>query len=283
MRQSIAPFLLLFAVSALSGQTPAASVRSAEDQDFADALRQMQTIGDLVRTGALPRTKLDECAIDLADAQDALILRQTLYGTVSVQELTIEQADEMTAAAERRLEREKVRMSDARKLVDDGVAAANTLEPFQYALWAREGAVSLAHSQAQLFRELVTEARMEVDLESAPIGSLAAGTVERFDGSHVFLPHDLLTIETAFEHKFDRRLPISAQGETAVHRAMGFDHRGRVDVALNPDAREGIWLRSFLKLKRIPYFAFRHAVRGKATAAHIHIGPGSSRLTARAD
>jgi hypothetical protein len=27
---------------------------------------------------------------------------------------------------------------------------------------------------------------------------------------------------------------------------------------------------------RIPYFAFRHAVPGKATGAHIHIGPIST-------
>jgi hypothetical protein len=67
-------------------------------------------------------------------------------------------------------------------------------------------------------------------------------------------------------------------GETAVHRAMGFDHRGRVDVALAPDAPEGEWLRAYLMLKRIPFFTFREAVPGKATGAHIHIGPQSVRL-----
>jgi hypothetical protein len=45
-----------------------------------------------------------------------------------------------------------------------------------------------------------------------------------------------------------------------------------------PDAPEGVWLRDFLTRNRIPYFAFRHAVPGKATGAHIHIGPGSSRI-----
>jgi hypothetical protein len=34
-----------------------------------------------------------------------------------------------------------------------------------------------------------------------------------------------------------------------------------------------------LKSRLIPYYAFTHAMAGKATAAHIHIGPGSTRLT----
>jgi hypothetical protein len=67
-------------------------------------------------------------------------------------------------------------------------------------------------------------------------------------------------------------------GQTAVHRALGFDHRGRVDVALNPDQPEGVWLRRYLTENRIPFFAFRHAVAGKATGAHIHLGPMSTRL-----
>jgi len=49
-------------------------------------------------------------------------------------------------------------------------------------------------------------------------------------------------------------------------------------VAVNPDSPEGIWLREYLDERAIPYYAFRTAMRGKATAPHIHIGPGSTRL-----
>ena len=66
-----------------------------------------------------------------------------------------------------------------------------------------------------------------------------------------------------------------------MHRALGFDHRGRVDVAVVPSAPEGVWLRQYLQLRKIPYYAFAHAIPGKATAAHIHIGPGSTRLASR--
>jgi hypothetical protein len=85
-------------------------------------------------------------------------------------------------------------------------------------------------------------------------------------------------VENAYQKKFGKPLPVSALGETAVHKALGFDHRGRVDVAVYPDTPEGSWLREYLTENRIPYFAFRHAIPGKATGAHIHIGPGSTRI-----
>jgi hypothetical protein len=65
---------------------------------------------------------------------------------------------------------------------------------------------------------------------------------------------------------------------TAVHKALGFDHTGRVDVAVNPDSPEGIWLREYLDARAIPYYAFRVKMTGKSTNPHIHIGPSSTRL-----
>jgi hypothetical protein len=59
---------------------------------------------------------------------------------------------------------------------------------------------------------------------------------------------------------------------------MGLDHRGRIDVAVNPDSEEGQWLRRYLETERIPYLAFRGALAGAATGPHIHIGPPSPSL-----
>jgi len=39
-----------------------------------------------------------------------------------------------------------------------------------------------------------------------------------------------------------------------------------------------VWLIDYLKENHIPFFAFRQAVKGKATGAHIHIGPMSTKL-----
>jgi len=51
-----------------------------------------------------------------------------------------------------------------------------------------------------------------------------------------------------------------------------------VDVAIHPDTTEGVWLRQYLTTNGIPFLAFRQAVPGKATGAHIHLGPMSTRL-----
>jgi hypothetical protein len=74
-------------------------------------------------------------------------------------------------------------------------------------------------------------------------------------------------------------MPVSAIGESAVHRSLGFDHRGRVDVALHPDSPEGEWLRSYMMDNKLPFFAFRQAVPGKATGAPFHLGPSSLRIS----
>ena len=75
-------------------------------------------------------------------------------------------------------------------------------------------------------------------------------------------------------------IPVSADGQTAVHTSMGFNHAGRVDIALSPDQPEGVWLMRYLEKNHIPYYAFRSAVAHKATGAHIHLGPGSTKLVA---
>ena len=102
--------------------------------------------------------------------------------------------------------------------------------------------------------------------------------IERFDGDGSFTREDCHRIVLAYEKQFNKSLPVSAHGDTALHRALGYNHRNRMDVALFPDAVEGVWLRRYLKANDISYYAFRGYVPGKATAAHIHVGPPSSRL-----
>ena len=101
---------------------------------------------------------------------------------------------------------------------------------------------------------------------------------ELVDGDHLLEPQDIKEVTLAYENKFHEPFPVSARGATAAHRALGFDHTGRVDVAVNPDSAEGVWLRAYLESKSIPYYAFRVAIPGKATAPHIHLGPGSLRI-----
>jgi hypothetical protein len=120
------------------------------------------------------------------------------------------------------------------------------------------------------------EESLENKLSESP--AEAPGIAERFDGNGVFTALTFSKVETAFAGHFGKPLPVSAMGDTSVHRALGFDHRGRVDVAISPDQPEGVWLREYLTENKIPFFAFRQAVPGKATGAHIHMGPMSARL-----
>jgi len=235
----------------------------------------------LVEAGALPRVQLEQAEDALGDAQDMAVLRRTMYG----QDITEEQSNEMVAAAQRRLGRRQKQLDRVRGLIDSGIAAKNDLGPLEEQVDYARKEYDLAVSRANLNRELVEMARAEQirqsHQEQGPAGSGPAAV--RYDGSGVFTPAQFQQVSAAFEHRFAKPLPVSAMGETAVHRALGFDHRGRVDVALNPDQPEGVWLRQYLEARRIPYFAFWQAAPGKATGAHIHIGPESTRLAAVAD
>jgi hypothetical protein len=254
------------------------------------AKQSLQRIADLVKAGALPRVRLEEAEIDMTDAEDDAILARTLYGDLPIQDLSEKMGDEMVAAAQRRVERQQTRMLLSQKMVADGVTAASTLTPLQDELKMRELNLSLAHSRAKLIGELASLARFEQSMQQVKsvttlqYNDFVTAGMEHYEGTGIFNEgRDLKPLEAAFVKKFDRPLPISADGETAVHRSMGFDHRGRVDVALHPAAREGMWLLNYLKARGIPYYAFTRAILGSATAAHIHIGPGSTKLHVNSD
>ena len=117
----------------------------------------------------------------------------------------------------------------------------------------------------------------ELERRLAYIPSTMLGLVERFNGAAAFTEADLGTMERAFQEHFGKPLPVSARGDGPVHRAMGFDHRGRFDLAVSPLQPEGVWARRYLTEKHVTFFAFRSAVPGKATGAHIHVGPASTR------
>lgn len=285
MRQFCGIFFFIVA-SLGAGQTPSETIQSIADKKIDLARQDLQRISVLVKEGALPRIRLELAEQDLADAQDDAVLAQTLYGDLPAQNLTEQMADDMVAAAQRRVERQQLKLQQAQKMVDEGIAARASATPFQEELKLRQLNLSLAHSRAKLIGELETLARFEQSMqrieEATKLESYrdtVGPGMEHFEGSGAFVEaKDLQPIESAFLKKFDRPLPISADGETAIHKSLGLDHRGRVDVAINPQAQEGIWLRRYLKSHGIPFYAFTRAMRGKAIAAHIHIGPGSTRL-----
>jgi hypothetical protein len=182
----------------------------------------------------------------------------------------------MVAAAKRQYDRQVQVVERSKTLIAADAMPRLAIKADLEELEFRRKTVELTESRAQLLKELAALAKAETDEENeAAVGGPVA---QRFDGNGMFNESLLKKIEQSFIRQFGHLLPISAHGMTAVHRALGFDHRDRVDVALSPDQPEGRWLRSYLESQKIPYFAFRAAVPGKATAAHIHIGPPSARL-----
>lgn len=250
-------------------QLPDGTPAPAQPQDI-DRIRE------LVQAGALPRNRLAEAEDALADARDNEILKRTLYGSLTVQELTEEQCDEMLAAAKRMYDRQLEIVQHAQTLVDVGAKARTSAVADLEELDFRHRTLDLAESRASLLKELSELAKAEHSEESE--GAAGGPISVRYDGNGIFRQAQFVRIELSFLHRFGHQLPISAYGMTPIHKALGFDHRDRVDVAISPDQPEGRWLRSYLESQKIPYFAFRTAVRGKATAPHIHIGPPSGRL-----
>lgn len=250
--------------------------QNGEDSQVVQARGELSRIQGLVELGAMPRAKLEQAQDALADAQDGVLLRRLSQQP----DLTEAQADELIAAAGRQLDRRKKAFDEGQHLVEAGVAPALSLDTLLRDLDFARRQCDLAETRGRLARELAQQAEAEealmVKLAQEPAEAPKIG--ERFDGNGVFTPEIFRQIEAAFEAHFGKPLPVSAMGETAVHRAMGFDHRGRVDVALHPDTPEGQWLLHFLTQNGIPYFAFRQAVPGKATGAHIHLGPISTHL-----
>jgi hypothetical protein len=253
----------------------AAVFAAAGSPELEQARHQLEEVRRQVADGLLPAAKVAEAQLAVDDALDEEVLDRTLYAHLDVQDLDEQQASAMIDAARRRVERTAAQVAHGRELIAQGVA-----EPFLFAdaeseLARRKQILEQAGARASLVREIVEVAKAEVAAEPPPVEWKAS---EHFEGDGLLQPREIRDITLAFEKQFHEPFPVSARGSTAVHRAMGFDHTGRIDVAIAPDSAEGVWLRKYLETRSIPYYAFRVAIAGKATAPHIHIGPGSTRI-----
>ncbi|MDE3198394.1 MAG: hypothetical protein KGN84_18740 [Acidobacteriota bacterium] len=235
----------------------------------------------LASRGAVPQIRLRAAQEDLDNALDLSILKANLFG----KDLLPEQADQMVLIAQKIVFRKQRAMIEMQQLVSSGVISRAEADATGQDFISSQTELHLAETRAKLIQQMAESLRLQKAIASfetqAEFHPDWAGKIyTKYDGNGIFNHADLPKIEGAFMARFARPLPVSADGETALHRSLGFDHRGRVDVAVSPDQPEGQWLMSYLEKNRIPFFAFRMAVPGKATGAHIHIGTSSTKLIA---
>jgi hypothetical protein len=186
-------------------------------------------------------------------------LRQ-LFAEGLVSKTQVEESEQ--ALAETRAEVEVLRrqIDDSDRVIAEVAAMA---EAEKLAKIEAEKAAKLRTSQSRLLRPTLYGAN---------------ALIIRHAGTSYWTAANISTVQSFFAANFGRLLPVSAHGQTATHTRLGFDHSRGVDVALHPDSADGRALINYLQARGITFIAFRGAVAGSATGAHIHIGPPSSRI-----
>jgi hypothetical protein len=235
-------------------------------------------IQTLVGEGSLPKSSLDEAELRLADVNDEAVLKETLFSSIKLADLTADQQTRMLAAAQQRIDRQAGLVCERQRFLEMGIIAKAEMNSVNAELETRRHVLALARDRIRLVETQRQMAQEEQSLERALESGTSRKAMLKFDGSGHFDRSDFAVVAGEFELQFHFPLPVTARGQTSLHQSLGLDHRGKIDVGLNPEEPEGIWLRHFLEDRQIPFIAFRAAVRGAATAPHIHLGTGSSRI-----
>src|SRR5579884_2260081 len=185
-----AALLLYVCLLSLRAQSP-------DDPEVLQARARLEKLRVQAAAGAVPRKQLEKAEEQMADAQDAALLRKTIYA----QDLTAEQADEMIAAAGRRLARREKAFDEARALVDSGIAPEVSLSTSMDELRMAKKEYDLAESRAALVRQLAEMARAEELMarpeHAAPDAHSTEALAERFDGDGTLAPGAFEKIDQA--------------------------------------------------------------------------------------
>ena len=223
------------------------------------------------RASASPRSSGNDSELARSRAEVIQKIKETRAG-----------AEKLLALHESERQRRAEQYQRQRELYDQGLIARNDVLQAEHALADAMRKVDEDKRWIAETDSILMEVTMRDELLRLP--SLAVGayseskTLLRFNGGSLWRLADVPKIEAFFFENFGRALPISARGQTTTHDRLRFDHREAIDVALHPDSREGRSLLSYLRDAGIPFVAFRSALSGSSTGAHIHIGKPSSRL-----
>ena len=220
-----------------------------------------------------------------------------LKQTKPVDELTKLREEFVKAANEYKASLEKLRASYEKSVVKTeeelvksnslyagGLISKNQLDADQLEVAKAKDKVvevnqRIASADTQIAHTLLeAEAEKKLAKTRIPRGGLVqTATLIRFNGAGAWAIGDAWKVQRFFQDSFRRPLPVSVFGQGAIHDRWRLDHRNSMDISLHPDGPEGQALIGFLRMNGIPFLAFRGAIPGTATGAHIHIGRPSHR------
>jgi hypothetical protein len=231
----------------VAGLTVSALAKSASDESAGPT----KSAGDLVSVTNQYKKSV-ESLIPIYDsalktATEALEKRQELFAKGLISKRDLEAGEQAVKEAQAQLDQTRRQIAESDQMIAEALAEQQT---------ARIRTASRVRSSSYTTGSVVT----------------------RFSGSSGWTLARAGQVHAFFTSTFGRPLPISAHGQTGTHNRLGFDHRQSIDVAVHPDSAEGKALMTYLRSKNIPFLAFRSAVSGQSTGAHIHIGYPSHRL-----
>lgn len=190
--------------------------------------------------------------------------------------------DRLLAVREAEVQRTQEQLERTRSLVERGMVARADLEAAERASAAAHRQLDQAWGEALVAASLIAKALAHEEIASArplaPGGEQSTATLVRYRGPRAWSLALTRGLQDFFARTFSRALPVSAYGQTPIHDKLGFDHRNAVDVALHPDSPEGRAVMDWLRRAGLSFIAFRGAMAGAATGAHIHVGEPSQRL-----
>jgi hypothetical protein len=226
---------------------------------------------------------VDPSAGDTASSA-ALLRRRAAELTGALRDYR-ESLDRLRAVHEQALSRAVEKRRTWQGLYDRGTISRRELEQAGAAVATVQGKLDQTTREIAAADHAIAEATTMETLAALPPMATdepqQAATLSRYQGRAVWSLQSIAPkLEQMFMARFGRVLPISAFGQTPLHDRMGFDHKNALDVAVHPDSPEGQALIDYLRTDGIPFIAYRGAVPGAASGAHIHVGQPSPRITA---
>jgi hypothetical protein len=193
--------------------------------------------------------------------------------------------EKLLALYEKSESKAELRLTQLRKLYQDGLLSKKEIEESEQALTGEHNKVREVRHQIAAADTQSAQILLEIEgnKQIAKLGRLPQGRLVqstsfiRFNGGSGFILANAGKIQNFFSQTFSRPLPIAVFGQGAIHERWRLDHRNAMDISLHPDGAEGRALIEFLRNNGIPFSAFRGAIPGVATGPHIHIGAPSHR------